>query len=67
MTLLSAQLLRLRQDTSSVLDVDKRKRASILFQPEEAAKVSYDVVLQLAQPGIWKQPENRICRSKIEI
>ena len=52
MTLLSAQLLKLRQDTSSVLDVDKRKRASILFTPDEAAKVSYEVVLQLAQSGI---------------
>ena len=52
MTLLSSQLLRLRQETSDVLDVDKRKRVSILFTPEEAAKVSFDVVLQLAQSGI---------------
>lgn len=52
MTLLSTQLMRLRQDTASVLDVDKRKRASILFLPEEAAKVSYEVVLQLAQSGV---------------
>ena len=43
MTLLSAQLMRMRQETTAALDVDKRTKITILFTPEEAAKISNEV------------------------
>ena len=52
MTLLSAQLMRMRQETTAALDVDKRTKITILFTPEEAAKISNEVILQLAQSGV---------------
>jgi len=49
MTQLSTQLLKLRREATSALDVDKRKRVSILFEPGEAAKMTPEVVLEIAR------------------
>ena len=52
MTLLTSQLMKLRQDASSNMEIDARKRVSVLYTPEEAAKLSLSVVLELAQSGL---------------
>ena len=51
MTILSQQLLKLRREATSSLDVDKRKRASILFEPGEAMKMTPEIVLEIARTG----------------
>jgi len=52
MTLLTSQLMKLRQDASSNMEIDVRKRVSVLYTPEEAAKLSLSVILELGQSGL---------------
>ena len=52
MTILSNQLLALRSSTTSAVEVEKTKKVSILFAPEEAAKLTPEVVLEIAKTGV---------------
>ena len=52
MTILSTQLLALRHQATSSLEVEKKKRASILFSPEEATRLTPEVVLEMAKTGV---------------
>ena len=52
MTILSTQLSKLQQKETSALEVDKRQRVSILFDPQEAMKMTHDVVLEIAKTGV---------------
>ena len=69
MTILSQQLLKLRREATSSLDVDKRKRVSILFEPGEAMKMTPEVVLEIARTGCHslKQVDKRHSGITLEI